>query len=217
MTSHSNRPPKRQRYKVPDHELWREVARHVTPLQPPQPDSAEDGTRGAQRSEEAPPARPEPSPPRRGQPAPGVSRPRRTGAPPPGLSGPDLTGIDRRMRRRLGRGDADIDARLDLHGQSVEQARVRLQRFLAQSRAEGHRLVLVITGKGASPFARHTLHGVTHFHAPERQGRLRRMVIEWLSEPEFHAHVSGFQPAHPRHGGGGAFYVRLRRPKPGAP
>jgi DNA-nicking Smr family endonuclease len=23
--------------------------------------------------------------------------------------------------------------------------------------------------------------------------------------------VSGFQPAHPKHGGGGAFYVKLRR------
>ena len=34
---------------------------------------------------------------------------------------------------------------------------------------------------------------------------------EWLHEPEFRAHVSGFQPAHPKHGGGGAFYVKLRR------
>ena len=47
----------------------------------------------------------------------------------------------------------------------------------------------------------------------ERLGRLRRLVLEWLNEPEFRTHVSGFQPAHPRHGGGGALYVRLRRPK----
>ena len=42
--------------------------------------------------------------------------------------------------------------------------------------------MLVITGKGASPFARHTLHGAEHFHAPERQGRLRRLLPEWLHE-----------------------------------
>jgi DNA-nicking Smr family endonuclease len=71
--------------------------------------------------------------------------------------------------------------------------------------------VLVITGKGESQFARHTLHGATHFNTPERRGKLRRMVPDWLHEPEFRALVSGFQPAHPKHGGGGAFYVKLRR------
>jgi DNA-nicking Smr family endonuclease len=127
--------------------------------------------------------------------------------------GPPLSGIDRRMQRRLIRGAADIDVRLDLHGESIASARVRLLRFLAEARGHEHRLVLVITGKGASPFTSHTLHGTGHFHSPERLGRLRRLVLEWLSEPEFRTHVSGFQPAHPRHGGGGALYVRLRRPK----
>ena len=32
-----------------------------------------------------------------------------------------------------------------------------------------------------------------------------------FNEADFRAHVSGFQPAHPKHGGGGAFYVWLRR------
>jgi DNA-nicking Smr family endonuclease len=30
-------------------------------------------------------------------------------------------------------------------------------------------------------------------------------------EPEFRSLVAGFQPAHPKHGGGGAYYVRVRR------
>ena len=30
-------------------------------------------------------------------------------------------------------------------------------------------------------------------------------------EAQFRIHVVGLQPAHPRHGGGGAFYVKLRR------
>ena len=33
-------------------------------------------------------------------------------------------------------------------------------------------------------------------------------------EQQYRALVSGFQPAHPKHGGGGAFYVKLRRIRP---
>ena len=43
------------------------------------------------------------------------------------------------------------------------------------------------------------------------QGRLRRLLADWLHEAQFRSLVSGYQPAHPKHGGGGAFYVRLRR------
>jgi DNA-nicking Smr family endonuclease len=50
-----------------------------------------------------------------------------------------------------------------------------------------------------------------HFHAPEREGRLRRELPHWLAEDLFRQHVVGFQPSHPRHGGGGAFYLRLRK------
>lgn len=124
---------------------------------------------------------------------------------------PALQSLDRRTAQKLGRGQIEPDARLDLHGQSLESARTRLSQFIAYQRQQGARLVLVITGKGASPFARHTLHGLSHFHAPEREGRLRREVPRWFAEEQFRQHVVGFQPSHPRHGGGGAFYVRLRR------
>jgi DNA-nicking Smr family endonuclease len=128
---------------------------------------------------------------------------------------PALTGLDRRTSQKLTRGLVAYEAKLDLHGTTAEQARGQLQRFLLEARARGNRLVLVVTGKGASPYARHTLHGDSHYHVPERQGRLRRLVAEWFHESEFRHLVSGFQPAHPRHGGGGAFYVRLRRRREG--
>lgn len=124
---------------------------------------------------------------------------------------PHLTGLDRRTTQRMTRGQIELERRLDLHGTGIEMARVRLLQFLRTAYAEGVRTVLVITGKGDSPFSRHTLHGAEHYHAPERQGRLRRLVPDWLHEPEFRAIVSGFQPAHPRHGGGGALYVKMRR------
>ena len=206
MTSGPKRPGARHRYTVPDHALWREIARQIKPLRPQRKNDEPGQPAPASAAKPDEPVRPN-------RPAKPAAQPHRPPAPrrDPGM--PALTGIDRRMQRRLIRGAADIDARLDLHGESVETARVQLQRFLADSRAQGHRLVLVITGKGASPFTSHTLHGTGHFHSPERLGRLRRMVLEWLNEPEVRAHVSGFQPAHPRHGGGGALYVRLRRPR----
>jgi DNA-nicking Smr family endonuclease len=207
MTSGPKRP--RRSYTVPDYGLWREIARHITPLRPHQ--------KIGEDSDKKPVASPAGSPEQWAAPNRPVKKPAGIThrMPVPKRESPiaPLTGIDRSMQRRLIRGAADIDARLDLHGESIETARVELQRFLSGARAQGHRLVLVITGKGASPFTSHTLHGSSHFHSPERLGRLRRLVLEWLNEPEFRAHVSGFQPAHPRHGGGGALYVRLRRPR----
>jgi DNA-nicking Smr family endonuclease len=119
--------------------------------------------------------------------------------------------LDRRTRQRMMRGQVEIEARLDLHGHGLELAHERLRQFIVSCRARGLRTVLVITGKGAAPFTRHTLHGRDHWHAPERKGQLRQMFPRWLSDPQIAPHVAGFQPAHPRHGGGGAFYVRLRR------
>jgi DNA-nicking Smr family endonuclease len=181
-----------------DRELWDAVRATVTPLRDSPP---------------LPPL-PEPKPPFEAQvPAPAASRPPQSRKPthqrpPPSLPGSSL---DRRTRQRLLRGKAEIEDRLDLHGDGAEVAYMRLRGFLGVSHARGLRLVLVITGKGSGDYVRHTLHGTTHWDAPEREGRLRRLLPQWLAEPELGAMVVAFQPAHPRHGGGGAWYVRLRR------
>jgi DNA-nicking Smr family endonuclease len=74
--------------------------------------------------------------------------------------------------------------------------------FLAGAQAQGHRLVLVITGKGR---ARES------WPAPDERGVLRRLVPQWLALPELRVLVLGFEPAQRTHGGDGALYVRLRR------
>lgn len=131
----------------------------------------------------------------------------------PVQQGPQLTGIDRRSKQKLLRGNVDIDARIDLHGSSQIEARTRLKNFLVSSRIKGAEFVLVITGKGASPYTNHILHGEENYSAPEREGVLRQHLPLWIKEGEFSELVSGFQPAHPKHGGGGAFYLKLRRSK----
>jgi DNA-nicking Smr family endonuclease len=41
-------------------------------------------------------------------------------------------------------------------------------------------------------------------------GVIRRRLPEWLAAAHVRPLVSGYAPAHPRHGGAGAFYVLLR-------
>lgn len=109
--------------------------------------------------------------------------------------------------KRVRRGRLDVEASLDLHGLTQDAAKHLLLRFIADSRAEGLRHVLVITGKGAS--LRELAHPEWNREAP---GVLKRRLPDWLSEPAFRGHVVAYAPAHRRHGGGGAFYLTLKRP-----
>ena len=123
---------------------------------------------------------------------------------------PPLAPLDNRTSKRLVRGQLTPQARLDLHGMTRHTAEPALLHFITRARSHGHRLVLVITGKGAPG---HMLHS-RDFHAdPAGRSVLRNLVPALLGEPQFRTHVTGFQPAHPKHGGGGALYLWLRRSK----
>ncbi|MGV8998602.1 MAG: Smr/MutS family protein [Parvibaculaceae bacterium] len=131
----------------------------------------------------------------------------------PSETPPPLNSLDRRTAQKLSRGQIEADARIDLHGLRQDEAEAALFRFVTRSRHEGARCVLVITGKGESPFARHTLHSVRFQAGSDHSGILRGALPKWLDSARFRNEVAGFQPAHPRHGGGGAFYVWLRKLK----
>lgn len=183
----------KKRFEVPDRALWEEVKTSVSPIK--------RARRSKAKVELIPQALATFS-----QAIPARSAPRAAPS-----AAPALALFDRRTAQRLGRGQSEPEARIDLHGETLDNARFALLHFLSARRMQGLRLVLVITGKGFSPFARHTLHGLSHFNTPEREGKIRRELPMWLEETQFRVHVVGFQPAHPRHGGGGAFYVRLRK------
>ena len=186
-----------------ENKLWRAVVKDAKPLPRRRRKSAVE----LPLAEAAELAAIVPPPIRTAPAAPLPPKAAKTRAPEPPL----LTGLDRRVSQRLARGQMEVEATLDLHGHSQHEAHEALLSFLSRSRARGLRCVLVITGKGASPYARHTLHGASFYEVPERQGVLRSAVPRWLEEAAFRIHLSGFQPAHPKHGGGGAFYIWLRR------
>jgi DNA-nicking Smr family endonuclease len=115
-----------------------------------------------------------------------------------------VAAIDRRTEQKLRRGRTPIEGVLDLHGLTQAEAHRRLAQFIAQAAHSGHKAVLIITGKG----------GPEPGHMPgEGRGVLKRQVPLWLEEPALRALVAGIKPAGPRHGGGGALYVLLKRPK----
>lgn len=183
-----------------ERKLWRAAMKDAKPLKRAKPDPAEDAPPPSPAS---PPSTPAPRAPAAILAPP--PKPRAPSEPPP------LGALERRTSQKLARGQIEVEATIDLHGHSQERAHGALLDFIARSRGRGLRCVLVITGKGASPYARHTLHGSSFYEVPERQGVLRSAVPRWLAEAEFRLHVSGFQPAHPKHGGGGAFYLWLRK------
>lgn len=111
--------------------------------------------------------------------------------------------IDRRRFDRMMRGKLVPEARLDLHGLTRDAAHAALVSFVLGSQARGHRLVLVITGKGRPDHSDAII--------PERQGVLRHSLPHWLNAPPLMGRVLEVRPAHRRHGGGGAVYLYLRR------
>ncbi|HEY3354874.1 MAG TPA: Smr/MutS family protein [Polyangia bacterium] len=106
-------------------------------------------------------------------------------------------GLDRRLLRRLRRGDYAVQAHIDLHGLTADAARDEVQRFLDEVRTAGKRCVLIIHGRGLN----------SKDHIPVLKERLRL----WLTRGRIGKSVLCFATAQPYDGGAGAVYVLLRR------
>lgn len=111
--------------------------------------------------------------------------------------------MDRKAFTRMRRGKMVPEARIDLHGMTLDRAHPALTGFILRAQADGKRLVLVITGKGKR--------GEDHGPIPRPRGVLKHQVPDWLSRPPLAQAVLQIAEAHVSHGGGGAYYVYLRR------
>ncbi|MFZ1990887.1 MAG: Smr/MutS family protein [Alphaproteobacteria bacterium] len=94
-----------------------------------------------------------------------------------------------------------------MHGLKQHAAHSRLVHFISRASEEGHKAVLIITGKGTP---RGDEEGVM---PSERRGVLRAQVPLWLEEAPLSVYVRGVKSAGPRHGGAGALYVLIKRKK----
>ncbi len=181
------RAPRQRRLRDEEVELWISVAKSVSRRK----GAALPGARKAR-----PPA---------GVPAPRDVEASRAAPAPRPKPPPPLAPLDKRLRRRLAHGRSAVDRSIDLHGMSQAEAHDALRSFLAGAQARGDRLVVVVTGKGAT---RGSGPGSSWGEAP---GVLRRSVPHWLHAPDLRTIVLGFEEAGRAHGGAGALYVRLRR------
>lgn len=111
--------------------------------------------------------------------------------------------MDRKAFGKLKRGKLVPEGKIDLHGKTLDQAHPALTGFILKAYADGKRLVLVVTGKGKDRDDGGPI--------PVRLGVLRHNVPHWLSVPPLAQVVLQVTEAHLKHGGGGAYYVYLRR------
>ncbi|MEJ5977626.1 Smr/MutS family protein [Novosphingobium sp. PS1R-30] len=113
----------------------------------------------------------------------------------------DRHGLDAGWDRRLARGVVAPDFTLDLHGATLDAAHARLEHGLTLALQQGARVVLLITGRERPSEDRRS------------RGVIRRKFMDWLAIGPHASKIAAIRPAHPRHGGAGAVYIVLKRPR----
>lgn len=102
-------------------------------------------------------------------------------------------GISNKTLRKMRKGQYNVEAILDLHGKSVEEAKIAVEQFLQQCLRSEVRIALIIHGKG---------------HHSHMLPILKNKLNLWLRELKV---VLAFCSAAPNHGSRGAVYILLKR------
>ena len=103
-------------------------------------------------------------------------------------------GLQQKTFRKLRRGEFTIEAELDLHGKTVDEARIAIATFLPECQRQGLRCVRIIHGKGHGSF--------------NKQPVLKTHVNHWLRQRD---EILAFSSARPVDGGTGALYFMLKK------
>lgn len=103
-------------------------------------------------------------------------------------------GIQHGVFRKFRLGQYDIEARLDLHKLTVEEARREVFRFLRECVEFELRTAMILHGKGD--------------RNPEKIATLKSHLAVWLPQLD---EVMAFHSAQKHHGGTGAVYIMLKK------
>ena len=114
-------------------------------------------------------------------------------------------GIDKSTLRKFKREEFRVEAVLDLHGLTEDEAFAKVDSFIPQNYTLGRRCVMIITGKGIRARPDDDI-----FTA---KGVLRKQVPQWLNMARLRAMILIFKHASEKMGGEGALYILLRRNK----
>ena len=102
-------------------------------------------------------------------------------------------GLNLKNLKQLKRGKYQLDASIDLHGETIDQARQSLIDFIQNCHHQNYKWLLVIHGKGLS--------------SPEQKPILKNHVAAWLMQMPM---VLAYKSALPQNGGSGAVAVLLK-------
>lgn len=103
-------------------------------------------------------------------------------------------GVQNRVLRQLKQGKITVEDRLDLHGQTIEQAHRSTMIFINRCQQQKKYCVLIIHGRG--------------YRSAGGIPLLKQNVFHWLQN---HDSVLAFHSAVPADGGKGAVYALLRK------
>jgi DNA-nicking Smr family endonuclease len=103
-------------------------------------------------------------------------------------------GVQKSLLKQMRNGKLTVEGRLDLHGYTRDDARKNLLQFIADSQAQGCKLVCIVHGKG--------------YNSEDGRPVLKAMVNKWLQQI---APVLAFTSAQPKDGGNGAVYVLIKK------
>ena len=107
----------------------------------------------------------------------------------------DLRAMDKKTGQRFKSGAMQIDARLDLHGCTLDEAFEALKNFIYDQSRKNARCLLVVTGKGGML----------------GRGVLKAEMPVWMNSGEIRSLILSYTTARPKDGGDGAFYILLKR------
>ncbi|MCI0505570.1 MAG: Smr/MutS family endonuclease [Gammaproteobacteria bacterium] len=103
-------------------------------------------------------------------------------------------GVQQKILAKLKKGQFPIEARIDLHGSTVNDAGARLEHALKVALGNQQRCVLIVHGRGMGSLG--------------NKPAIKTHVNQWLRDS---SDVLAFVTALPQHGGTGAVYVLLKR------
>ena len=109
----------------------------------------------------------------------------------------DQRNLNKKLRSNIAKGIIIIDAELDLHGYSTNNAYCKLINFLNHSISQGYRKLLIITGKGVN--------------SPNKVSIIKKNFFDWIQTWEMQENLLYIDYAHKKHGCDGAFYVFLKK------
>ena len=120
----------------------------------------------------------------------------------PDLQNGNTDNIDNQTAKRFKRSEFPVEATLDLHGKTENQAFAAVDEFIRKAWLSGKRCVIIITGKG------YHQEDSDYFNP---KGKLKERVPLWLNRRELRPLILAYKHPEAKLGGSGALYILLRR------